>query len=270
MATSPIEAMRIRPGTDHPLRGRDAGETFGWEKDDAKDELDDVQGELDDLQRRLSAQGTQSLLLLLQGMDAAGKDSTIRAVFSGINPAGVKVSGFKVPVGAEARHDYLWRCHAATPATGEIAVWNRSHYEDVLVVRVHSLVPEARWMKRYRHIREFEQMLADEGTRIVKIYLDISNDEQRERLQNRVDDPTDRWKFNPGDLDERSHWRAYRAAYDDALRETSTDDAPWYAVPADHKWVRNLAVAKILRQTLTAMKPRYPEAAEGVVGTVVK
>ena len=270
MAKSPIDALRVPPSTPQPLRGRTTDETFGWQKEAAKAELDALKIEIEDLQRRLYAQDSQALLVVLQGMDASGKDGTVRAVFGGVNPAGVRVTSFKAPTGRELQQDYLWRCHAAAPGRGEIAVWNRSHYEDVLVVRVKSLVPKARWQKRYGHIRDFERMLADEGTRIVKFFLHISSDEQRVRLQNRVDDPTDRWKFNPADLAERPRWPAYMSAFSDALSETSTDHAPWYAIPADRKWVRNLAVAKVLHHTLTSMKPRYPAAAEGVIGTVVQ
>jgi PPK2 family polyphosphate:nucleotide phosphotransferase len=270
MATSVIDALRVPPSSRRPLQGRATDETFGWDKEAAKTELDMLKIEIADLQRRLYAQGTQGLLVILQGMDASGKDGTVRAVFSGVNPAGVRVTSFKAPAGRELAQDYLWRCHAMAPGKGEIAVWNRSHYEDVLVVRVKSLVPKARWQKRYGHIRDFERMLHDEGTRIVKFFLHISSDEQRERLQNRVDDPTDRWKFNPADLEERPRWPSYMAAFNDALSETSTEHAPWYAIPADRKWVRNLAIAKVLHHTLTAMKPRYPAAAEGVIGTVVK
>lgn len=270
MAKSLIEALRVPPSTADPLHGRATDESFGWVKEAAKAELDTLKVELADLQKRLYAQHSQSLLVVLQAMDAGGKDGTIREVFSGINPAGVRVTSFKAPNDRELAHDYLWRCHAATPGKGEIAVWNRSHYEDVLVVRVKSLAPRARWQKRYGHIRDFERLLADEGTRIVKLFLHISKDEQQERLQNRIDDPTDRWKFNPADLVERGRWNAYQSAFADALSETSTEHAPWYAIPADRKWVRNLAVAKILHHTLTSMKPRYPEAAEGVIGTVVK
>ena len=270
MAKTVIDALRVPPATAQPLRGRATGETFGWTKDGAKAELDALKVEIADLQKRLYAQGSQSLLVVLQGMDASGKDGTVRSVLSGVNPAGVKVTGFKAPSDLELRHDYLWRCHAATPGKGEIAVWNRSHYEDVIVVRVKSLVPRSRWQKRYGHICDFERMLTDEGTTIIKLFLHISKDEQRVRLQNRVDDPTDRWKFNPADLAERARWTSYMAAFSDALSETSTDNAPWYAIPADRKWVRNLAVAKVLHHTLTAMKPRYPAPAEGVIGTVVQ
>jgi PPK2 family polyphosphate:nucleotide phosphotransferase len=260
----------VPPSTARPLHGRATDETFGWDKEAAKAELDALKIEIEDLQRRLYAQGTQGLLVIFQGMDASGKDGTVRAVFSGVNPAGVRVTSFKAPTGRELEQDYLWRCHASAPGRGEIAVWNRSHYEDVLVVRVKSLVPKGRWQKRYGHIRDFERMLHDEDTRIVKFFLHMSSDEQRERLQNRVDDPTDRWKFNPADLDERPRWPEYMSAFSDALSETSTEHAPWYAIPADRKWVRNLAVAKVLHHTLTSMKPRYPPPAEGVIGTVVK
>lgn len=270
MAKSVIEALRVLPATANPLRGRATDEEFGWDKDAANAELESLKVEMHDLQRRLYAQGSQALLVVLQGMDASGKDGTVRNVLSGVNPAGVRVTSFKAPSELELGHDYLWRCHAATPRKGEIAIWNRSHYEDVVVVRVKSLVPKARWQKRYGHIRDFERLLADEGTRIVKLFLHISKDEQQERLQNRVDDPTDRWKFNPADLAERERWPAYMAAFGDALRETSTEHAPWYAIPADRKWVRNLAVAKVLHHTLTSMKPRYPPVADGVVGTVVR
>lgn len=270
MAASVIETLRVDPSEKDPLRAHPSDADFGWEKESAVAELEQVKQELVELQRRLYAEDARSLLVVFQGMDAAGKDGSVRAVFSGINPAGVRVTSFKVPAGPEAQHDYLWRCHAATPARGQIAVWNRSHYEDVLVVRVKQLVPKRRWEKRYGHIRDFEQMLADEGTRIVKLFLHISKDEQRERLQNRVDDPSDRWKFNPADLGERALWPEYMAAFSDALRETSRPDAPWYAIPADRKWVRNLAIAKVLHHTLSEMKPRYPEPAEGVLGTVVE
>lgn len=270
MASSLIDALRVAPGSKNPLRGRATDEHFDWEKEVAATELAKVKLELEDLQHRLYAEGTRSLLVVLQGMDASGKDGTVRSVMSGVNPAGVQVTSFKAPAGQDLRHDYLWRCHAATPARGMIAIWNRSHYEDVLVVRVKQLVPEARWQPRYGHIRDFERMLGDEGTAIVKLYLHISKDEQRERLQNRVDSPSDRWKFNPADLVERELWAEYASAFSDALSETSTAAAPWYVIPADRKWVRNLAVAKVLQHALAGLDPKYPEAAEGVIGTVVK
>ena len=221
------------------------------------------------LQNRLFAEGGQSLLVVLQAMDAAGKDGTIRSIFTGLNPAGVRVTSFKVPAGREAEQDYLWRVHANCPGKGEIGVFNRSHYEDVLVVRVKGFVPEDRWKLRYRHIREFERLLADEGTRIVKLYLHVSKDEQRARLQDRIDDPEERWKFRVGDLDDRKLWGSYMEAYEDAMAETSERHAPWYVVPADHKWVRNLAVARLLRTTLEEMDPRLPAPEAGIDGLKV-
>ena len=211
----------------------------------------------------------ERLLVVLQAIDAGGKDGTIRSVFDGVNPQGVKVTSFKKPSAEELAHDYLWRVHHHTPAAGEIAIFNRSHYEDVLVVRVHGLVPEPRWRARYRHIREWERMLHDEGTTIVKLFLHISKDEQRERLQERIDDPTKRWKWHPGDLAERQRWDDYQLAFAEAIAETSTDRAPWFVIPANRNWFRNLVVSGILVETLEAMAPRIPEAPPGVEGTVV-
>lgn len=225
---------------------------------------------LADLQRRLWAESSQSLLVVLQATDTGGKDGTIRHVFRGVNPQGVHVRSFGVPTEWELAHDYLWRVHQHVPADGAITIFNRSHYEDVLVVRVKGLAPEERWSKRYRHIREFERMLADEGTRIVKLFLNISKDEQRERLQDRLDEPDKNWKFDRGDLADRELWEDYREAYRMALQETSTDYAPWYVVPANRKWYRNLVVSNILIQTLEEMDPRYPESDEDLDGIVVK
>jgi PPK2 family polyphosphate:nucleotide phosphotransferase len=254
-----------RPG----LAKRATDETFGWDKDEAKAELVEELQRLSILQNRLYAEGRQSLLVVLQAMDAAGKDGVIRSIFTGLNPAGVRVTSFKVPAGREAEQDYLWRVHAACPAKGEIGVFNRSHYEDVLVVRVKQFVPEARWKRRYRHIEEFERLLVDEGSHIVKLFLHISEDEQRARLQDRIDDPEERWKFRSGDLDDRALWGEYLAAYEDAMQKTSTADAPWFVIPADHKWVRNLAVARLLRATLEEMDPQLPPPEDGIEGLVV-
>jgi PPK2 family polyphosphate:nucleotide phosphotransferase len=214
---------------------------------------------LAELQQRLWADGSHALLVVLQAMDTGGKDGTIRKVFSGVNPQGVDVIGFGVPSDEEMDHDYLWRVHAHAPGKGRIAVFNRSHYEDVLVVRVNGLVPVARWSKRYGHIREFEQMLTDEGTTVVKIMLHISKEEQKERLEARLDDPAKGYKFNPSDLDSRAQWSGYMRAYGDALAETSTDTAPWFVVPADRKWHRNLVVSQILIEALESMELEYPE-----------
>lgn len=214
---------------------------------------------LGELQQVLYASGTDRLLLVLQAPDAAGKDGTIRAVFNGVNPQGTKVTSFKQPTDEELAHDYLWRVHRHVPGKGEIAIFNRSHYEDVLVVRVHALVPEEQWKRRYDHINVFERMLADEGTTIVKMFLHISADEQAERFQDRLDDPTKRWKFRRGDLEERARWDEYRAANEDMISRTSTPWAPWYVVPADRNWYRNLVVAQILVGTLEALDLRYPD-----------
>lgn len=247
----------------------DPRESFGWVKADGIAELAEELSAIAALQRRLFAEESAALLVVLQATDAGGKDGTIRSVFTGVNPAGVDVTPFGVPSDEEMGHDYLWRIHPHVPAKGRIGVFNRSYYEDVLVVRVKRFVPEAVWRKRYGHIRNFEQMLVDEGTRVVKIFLNVSKEEQRLRLQDRIDDPTERWKFRLGDLDDRLLWDDYRAAFGDAIRETTRADAPWYVVPADRKWVRNLVMAKILRHHLELIDPQFPPADDGVAGTVV-
>jgi PPK2 family polyphosphate:nucleotide phosphotransferase len=229
----------------------------------------DLQPRLRDLQERLWAEASRAVLLVLQAMDAGGKDGTIRSVFTGVNPQGVRVSSFKVPSGRELMQDYLWRVHAECPERGEIGIFNRSHYEDVVVVRVHGTVPESVWRRRYRHIREFERILTDEGTTVVKIFLLVSRDEQRQRLQARLDTPRKNWKFRTGDLDDRARWDDFVAAYDEAITETSSDWAPWYVVPADRKWVRNVAVSTLLVQTLEALDPHYPPPAPGIESLTV-
>lgn len=271
MADTPNDDVvrRCRAGHDVDLDAHDPRETFEWDKDDAKRRFADEIDVVASLQRRLFAEGSAAMLVVLQALDAGGKDGTIRSVLTGVNPAGVDVNGFGVPTEEERAHDYLWRVHAHAPVKGTIGVFNRSHYEDVLVVRVKHLVAEAVWRKRYGHIRDFERLLSDEGTTVVKLYLNVSKDEQRERLQDRVDDPEERWKFRHGDLDDRALWDEYRAAYTDAIRETTSDTTPWYVVPADRKWVRDLAVAKILRHHLEQIDPHYPPAEDGVEGIVV-
>jgi len=268
MATSDlasfVDRLRVAPGHELDLRHRSTDDTFGMSKESAPAALTDVKLQLDLLQQRLYAEGTRSVLLVLQAMDAAGKDGTIRAILSGLNPAGVRVTSFKAPGGPEALHDYLWRVHAACPARGELGVFNRSHYEDVLVVRVKGMVPDERWRRRYRHIREFERQLSDEGTTVLKCFLHVSKERQAERLQARLDDPEKRWKFRAGDLEDRALWKEYEAAYRDAIRETTTDAAPWYVVPADRNWVRNLAVARILLHALQQLDPRIPPPEEGL------
>ena len=235
------------------------GDGFGGGKKAARKELREIGGKLGELQARLYAEGRRALLIVLQGMDTAGKDGTIRHVFSMVNPQGVRVTSFKKPTHLELAHDYLWRVHAHTPARGEIGIFNRSHYEDVLVVRVHNLVPPEVWGRRYEHINAFEKLLTDEGTRIVKFFLHISKEEQKERLEARLQNPRKNWKFNPADLEERALWDSYMDAYRAALEQTSSPYAPWYAVPADRKWQRNLIVARVLLQTLEEMDPQYPK-----------
>jgi PPK2 family polyphosphate:nucleotide phosphotransferase len=257
------ESFRVHPDGFRLDRIDPAG-NGGIDKEEAKARVAERNARLEVLQELLWADGRHRVLLVLQAMDTGGKDSTIRRVFDGVDPSGVKVAGFKRPTETELAHDYLWRVHPHVPADGEIVIFNRSHYEDVLVVRVHGLVPEERWRRRYHHIREFERMLADEGTTIVKVFLHISEDEQRERLQARVDDPAKRWKFAAGDLDERARWDDYLSAFEDALRETSTVWAPWYVVPANRKWYRDLVVLELLVQTLERLELRYPPALDGV------
>jgi PPK2 family polyphosphate:nucleotide phosphotransferase len=263
------ERLRVAPGAALDLRSRDPRETFGHDKDSAKDGLDATAERLHDLQERLWASRGRGVLVVLQGMDTSGKGGAIEHVMGAFNPQGVSVASFKVPTEEERAHDFLWRIHRRTPGRGEIAIFDRSHYEDVLVVRVKSLVPEAVWRPRYEHIRSWERTLADEGTTIVKFFLHISSDEQRERLQARLDDPDKRWKFRLGDLDERRRWDDYLAAYEEALARTSEEHAPWYVVPADRKWFRNLAVSEILVATLDEMGLRFPEPEENLEGVVV-
>lgn len=257
-----IDHYRVAPGTRPDLDDIDTGDKTLYHdlsKATSGAELERLNDRLADLQRLLWADGSRSLLLVLQAMDTGGKDGTIRKVFSGVNPQGVDVVGFGVPSERELAHDYLWRVHRATPGAGRIAIFNRSHYEDVLVVRVAGLVPEGVWRKRYRHIREFERLLVDEGTTVRKVMLHISKGEQRKRLKARLDDPAKAFKFNSSDLDTRSHWDAYMAAYAEAMAETSTVDAPWFVVPADRKWHRNLVVTRIMIAALESMHLTYPE-----------
>lgn len=217
------------------------------------------QSKLAALQERLYAEGKQSLLIVLQARDAGGKDGTVKHVLFGLNPQGVVVTSFKAPTPLELAHDFLWRVHPHTPAAGMMAVFNRSHYEDVLVTRVHGLIGEKETEARYEHIRAFEALLGSRGTRIVKLYLHVSKDEQKERLQERLDDPEKTWKFNVADLKERDLWDDYTLAYQDAMRATSSKKAPWYVIPADHKWFRNDLIGQILQETLEDMDPQFPE-----------
>ena len=264
-----IDDLRVGPRDDVDLRKRPTDLDFGMDKEAALARLAETRSRIDVLQQRLYAEGTRSVLLVVQAMDAAGKDGTIRNVMTGLNPAGIHVTSFKAPGGPEAQHDYLWRVHQAAPRRGDIAVFNRSHYEDVLVVRVKNFVPEPVWRRRYEHIRHFEQLLTDEGTAVVKVFLHVSKDEQARRFQERLDDPEKRWKFRAGDLDDRALWDDFQAAYAEAIAETSTKDCPWYVVPADSNSRRNMAVGEILRRTLERLDPAFPDPEEGLEGVKV-
>ena len=265
------DRYRIRPGKSVDLDARDPGDTKGFDgdKEAGVSLLDQLAERLDQLQEALYAESKQRLLVVLQAMDAGGKDGTIRTVFGRVDPLGVRVQPFGAPSEVELAHDFLWRIHANVPARGEITVFNRSHYEDVVVVRIHELVAESVWSKRYDHIVAFERMLHDEGTTIVKLFLHISKEEQRKRLQERLDDPRKHWKAREGDLRERRLWKEYMKAYGDAIERTATEDAPWYVVPADRNWYRNLMVAQILVSTLTAMDPKLPGLRSDVTSHVV-
>ena len=239
---------------------------FHGKKKAGEEALIEINKEIETLQEQMFAEGKRRLIVLVQAMDTAGKDGVIRHVFEGVNPSGVRVAAFKAPSAVELSHDYLWRVHAQTPGKGEIVIFNRSHYEDVLVVRVRNLAPKEVWSKRYDHIKNFEKMLTDEGTTILKLFLNIDLQEQAQRFLARVEDPTKTWKFNPGDLEERQLWQQYMEAYEDVLNKTSTDYAPWYVIPSNKKWYRNLLVANILRDTLKGFKMSYPEPPADIEG----
>lgn len=254
------DRLVVAPGERARLSRRDPRATpFLDDKSRAEAAIDALVQRLDDWQLRLHAEARQSLLVVIQGMDASGKDGVIRRVMGGFDPAGCHVHSFKAPTALELAHDPLWRLHARTPAAGEVAIWNRSHYEDVLIVRVRDLVPRSVWSRRYRHFVEFERLLVESGTRVLKLCLHLSREEQRERLLARLEEPDKRWKFREGDLDERARWDDYQTAYEDALTRTSSEHAPWYVIPADRKWYRDWAVATLLVHTLAEMRPRIPE-----------
>lgn len=249
----------VQPGIRVNLAGYDPGYTAGYEsKSKTKAQLKDNVKRLQKLQALQWAEGKHALLIILQAMDAGGKDGTIKHVMRGVNPQGCQVTSFKVPTPEELAHDYLWRIHRATPQRGYIGIFNRSHYEDVLVVRVHNLVPKEVWQKRYEQINHFEKLLAESGTTILKFFLHISRAEQKERFEARLQDPAKNWKFSMGDVKERSYWDDYARAYEDALSRCSTPWAPWYVIPANHKWYRNLAVSEIIAETLEKLDMHYP------------
>jgi PPK2 family polyphosphate:nucleotide phosphotransferase len=265
-----IAKIRVDPGTRPHIAKRDARDDLGFgSKEAASAHLDVLHTKLETLQQRLFAENRRSLLLVLQGLDASGKDGVIRRVFEGVNPQGCRVVSFKAPTSSELAHDYLWRVHASLPGRGEIGIFNRSHYEDVVAVRILQLVPDEVWKRRPHHIVEWERMLVDEGTTLVKAFLNVSKEEQRQRLQERLDDPEKRWKFRKADLDVRARFDDYIAAYDEVIEQTSTEHAPWYVVPADRNWVKATAVAALMVDALERMDPQLPEPEEGLEGLVV-
>lgn len=267
MSSSPY---LVKPGTICKLSKIDTDDTGEWQdKATATSAMVGLRDRIDELQVRLYAERKQSLLVVLQATDTGGKDGTIKSVFEGVNAQGVRVHSFKQPSELELEHDFLWRVHSATPGKGMISVFNRSHYEDVLVVRAHGLVPKAVWSKRYAAINDFERNLTQNGTRILKFFLHISKDEQKERLQARLDDPTKTWKFNSGDLEDRARWDDYQIAFGDAISKCSTKEAPWYIIPSNRKWARNVAIASVIVDTLEAMNPQFPEPEAGLDSIVI-
>ena len=266
-----MREYKVNSGDKIELNSWDPNEISGpiKQKSDAKNRLDELNDQLEELQELLYAEHKRKLLVVLQAMDTGGKDGVIRHVFDGVNPQGVKVANFKVPTPIELDHDYLWRVHKHTPGKGEIVIFNRSHYEDVLVVRVHNLVPEKVWSRRYDHINHFEKMLHDEGTTIIKFFLNIDLVEQKERLQARLDDPKKNWKFSLGDLRERKLWPDYIRAYEEVLSRTSTEYAPWYIIPSNRKWYRNMVIASIMVDTLKGLNMSYPEPEDDLSGVVI-
>jgi len=250
----------VEPGRPFRLDQVDPDDTGHFHsKREAEPEIEKLRCKLIDLQELLFAEGKHSLLIVLQAMDGGGKDGAIENVMRGVNPQGCVVTPFKVPTPEELAHDFLWRVHKATPARGMIGIFNRSHYEDVLVVRVEELVPRAVWEKRYDQINAFERLLAESGTTLLKFFLHISKDEQKRRLQDRLDQPNKRWKFNPADLKTRAQWDLYMAAYEDAITRCSTEWAPWYVIPANHKWYRDVALLQVIVETLEGLDMRYPQ-----------
>jgi len=257
-----IEKLRVKPGERVKLKDRDARDKCIFEDEEAtRAATADLAKDIDTLQDRLYAEGTRALLVVLQGTDTSGKDGTIRSVFNATGPLGVTVTPFGPPTKTELAHDYLWRVHAACPRRGTIGIFNRSHYESVLVEKVRNLAEKDAVEQRYDQINAFEKLLVENGTTILKFMLHISKDEQKERLQERLDNPKKNWKFNPGDLEDRKLWDEYQDAYETMLHRCSTSWAPWHVIPADRKWVRNAAIASIVKETLEEMNPRYPRAA---------
>ena len=260
-----------RAGRRLRLDALDAGATPGARGKKAAEKLfDPLNRRLAELQNHLWAEHRRKVLVVLQGMDTSGKDGTIQHVFRGVNPLGVDVAAFKAPSEEELAHDFLWRIHRAVPGAGKITIFNRSHYEDVLAARVRKLVPKAVWKARYGQIVHFEELLAESGTLVLKFFLHIDRDEQKKRLEERLRDPEKRWKFRRGDLDDRALWDDYMRAYEEAIAETHRAEAPWYLVPANRKWYRNLVVATTLVEQLEAMKIERPEPVEDLSGVTIE
>ena len=260
MAMSLTERFRVAPGTAVRLADWDPDDTLGYaSKKEARKELKKLRQRLTELQFLLYAENKRGLLIVLQGMDASGKDGTIRHVMRGVNPQGTTVASFKKPSADELDHDFLWRIHKAMPRRGDIGIFNRSHYEDVLVVRVHDLVPKEVWSARYDLINSFEKNLAEDGIVILKFYLHISKEEQKSRFEARLTDPTRHWKISPSDFSERPFWEHYTEAFEEAVTRCSTDWAPWFVIPANKKWFRNLAVASVIVEQLESMNMQFPE-----------
>jgi PPK2 family polyphosphate:nucleotide phosphotransferase len=253
-----IDKLVVKPGKKLKLKDAQAAEVYGWEKEDGVEAFQANYKRLEELQYKLYADGRFGLLVVLQATDGGGKDSTVRDVFTSMNPQGCTVTSFKAPTAQELKHDYLWRVHQHVPERGIVGVFNRSHYEDVLVVRVENLVPEATWQRRYDHINEFERMLTDGDIRVVKFFLQISKDEQKKRMEERLADPAKHWKFNADDLEKRKRWDDYQEAFEAMLTRCSTAHAPWYVIPSDRKWFRNLAVSEILLKELNGLPLRFP------------
>ena len=267
-----MKKFLIKPETKVKLSKWDPNDTgdFKGGKEEGLAKLEKLNGKLESLQELLFAEHKHKVLIVLQAMDTGGKDGAIRRVFDGVNPAGVRVASFKAPTAEELDHDFLWRVHKQVPGKGEMVIFNRSHYEDVLVVRVHNYVTPEVWGKRFEQINEFERTLVENGTTILKFYLHIDLDEQKARFQARLDDPTKRWKFRLGDLEERKFWPDYMKAFEDVLSKTSTEHAPWYIVPANRKWFRDLVISSVLVDTLEGLKMNYPESEENLDGVVIE
>ncbi len=265
-----LEKLRVKPGFAARIADRDPRDDLGLDKSDGAARLQELRARIDTLQYRLFAENMRSVLLVLQGLDASGKDGVVRRVFEGVNPTGIKVVSFRAPVGVEREHDYLWRVHAEMPSRGEVGVFNRSHYEDVVAVRMLELAPKEVWERRPEHLCAFERMLVDEGTTLVKVFLNVSRDEQATRLQERINDPEKRWKFSRDDLKVRERFDDWVQAWEDVITQTSTEHAPWYVVPADRNWVKALAVATLIVDALDRIDPQLPEAEEGIDGLILE